>query len=76
MNLRTATALHRVFAGVLTSTESDNSTRIALGALLNARLVTHDTGDRGMRPPLHPDVDLLCEEAERPVRGRARPGRG
>jgi transcriptional regulator with XRE-family HTH domain len=59
MNLRTATTLHRVFAGTLTGAESDNTTRVALGELVNAGLLTHDAGDRGTRPALHPDVDLL-----------------
>jgi len=59
MNLRTASALHRVFTGTLTGTENDNSTRVALGELLNTGLVTYDAGDRGTRPALHTDVDLL-----------------
>ena len=59
MNLRIASALHRVFTDVLTGTESDNSTRVTLGELVNAGLVTHDAGDRGTRPALHPNADLL-----------------
>lgn len=59
MNMRTATALHRVVTGALTGTESDNNTRVALGELVNAGLAAHDAGDRGTRPTLHPDVDLF-----------------
>lgn len=59
INLRTASTLHRSFTGTLSGIGNDNSTRIALGELVNAGLVTHDAGDRGTLPALHPDVDLL-----------------
>jgi transcriptional regulator with XRE-family HTH domain len=61
MNLRQARLLHQVHTGNLTAKDLGGPTRVALGELINAGLITWDTGPRGTLPTPHPDVDLLDE---------------
>lgn len=60
MNLRQARLLHQVHSGQLTVKDMGNGTRVALGELMNAGLLTWPASARGSLPQLHPDVDLFA----------------